>query len=48
MHDVFEELILVELARGVYQSNDRRAKVKNRIDTLTGSDIVEAKSYRGA
>jgi Family of unknown function (DUF6165) len=35
----------VALARRVYQLNDRRALVKRRINDLTGSDIVEEKSY---
>jgi hypothetical protein len=36
----------VELARRVYVENDRRAAVKRRINAVTGSDIVEEKSYR--
>jgi hypothetical protein len=35
----------VELARGVYRENDRRAVLKRRINQLTGSEIVEEKSY---
>src|SRR5690242_14077420 len=35
----------VELARSVYRDNDRRALIKRRINELTGSDIVEEKSY---
>jgi len=35
----------VELARGVYRDNDRRALIKRRINELTGSDIVEEKTY---
>ena len=35
----------VELARSVYRNNDRRAHIKRRINELTGSDIVEEKSY---
>ena len=35
----------VELARGVYQTNDRRAATKRKIDELAGSDLVEEKSY---
>ncbi len=35
----------VELARSVYIENDRRAAIKRRINELTGSDIVEEKSY---
>lgn len=36
----------VELARAVYRENDRRAAIKRRINDLTGSEIVEEKSYR--
>lgn len=35
----------VALARGVYRDNDRRAAIKRRINELTGSDIIEEKSY---
>jgi hypothetical protein len=35
----------VELARAVYQSNDRRARLKREINRLTLSEIVEEKSY---
>jgi hypothetical protein len=35
----------IELARSVYQTNDRRAATKRKIDELMGSDIVEEKSY---
>lgn len=35
----------VELARSVYRNNDRRAVLKRRINELTGSEIVEEKSY---
>ena len=35
----------VELARSVYRDNDRRAAIKREINQLTGSDIVEEKSY---
>ena len=35
----------VELARSVYRHNDRRAVVKRRINELTGSELVEEKSY---
>jgi hypothetical protein len=35
----------VELARGVYIRNDRRAALKREINMLVGSDIVEEKSY---
>ncbi len=36
----------VALARSVYRENDRRAAVKRQINELTGSEIVEEKSYR--
>ncbi len=35
----------VALARAVYKQNDRRAGLKKDINTLTGSPIVEEKSY---
>lgn len=35
----------VELARNVYQANDRRADIKRRINLLCGSSIIEEKSY---
>ncbi len=35
----------IELARSVYHSNDRRAALKRRLNELTGSDIIEEKSY---
>jgi hypothetical protein len=35
----------VELARSVYKSNDRRAALKSRIDTLVGSGLRECKSH---
>lgn len=35
----------VRLARAVYQTNDRRAAVKKRINLALGSAIVEEKSY---
>ncbi len=35
----------IELARSVYQTNDRRSAIKRRINDLTGSDIPEEKSY---
>jgi Family of unknown function (DUF6165) len=35
----------IALARSVYQTNDRRAATKRKIDELTGSDLVEEKSY---
>lgn len=35
----------VELARAVYVTNDERARLKGRINTLLGTDIPEAKQY---
>ena len=35
----------IALARRVYRDNDRRAALKRRINELTGSEIVEEKSY---
>jgi len=35
----------VELARAVYKQNDKRAALKKEINLLTGSSIVEEKSY---
>ena len=36
----------IELARSVYFLNDQRAKEKKVINQLTGSTLVEEKSYR--
>jgi hypothetical protein len=36
----------IELARAVYVTNDERAAIKKRINTLSGSSIVEEKSYK--
>lgn len=35
----------IELARGVYRNNDRRAELKREINHLLGSRLVEEKSY---
>jgi hypothetical protein len=35
----------IELARAVYKQNDRRAALKKDINVLTGSAIIEEKSY---
>lgn len=35
----------LELARAVYKNNDERAALKQRINLLLGSDLVEEKSY---
>ena len=36
----------VDLARQVYLNNDERSKIKKKIIKLTGSNIVEQKSYK--
>jgi chorismate mutase len=36
----------IALARAVYVTNDERAAIKRRINTLSGSSIVEEKSYK--
>jgi len=35
----------IELARSVYQTNDRRAAIKRAINHKTGSSVIEEKSY---
>jgi Family of unknown function (DUF6165) len=35
----------IALARAVYKTNDRRAELKRQIDLVTGSKIIEEKSY---
>ena len=35
----------IELARAVYQKNDLRSRLKQKINDLSGSGIVEEKSY---
>jgi hypothetical protein len=35
----------IDLARAVYKTNDRRAAVKRRINEVTGSALIEEKSY---
>jgi hypothetical protein len=35
----------IDLARSVYRLNDRRSVLKRRINEVTGSGIVEEKSY---
>ena len=35
----------IQLARSVYIENDQRAKIKNKINKLSGSNISEVKSY---
>lgn len=36
----------VETARAVYFTNDRRSEVKRQINELTGSTLIEEKSYQ--
>jgi prophage tail gpP-like protein len=36
----------IALARSVYVTNDRRAEIKRLINSKTGSELVEEKSYR--
>jgi len=36
----------IQLARAVYQTNDRRFEVKKAINRKLGSDFVEEKSYK--
>jgi hypothetical protein len=36
----------IELARSVYFTNDRRAQIKQELNHLLGSGIVEEKSYQ--
>ena len=36
----------IELARSVYFTNDRRAKIKRNLNHHLGSEIVEEKSYQ--
>lgn len=35
----------IELARSVYITNDRRAEIKRNINELSGSELIEEKSY---
>ncbi|MGZ5025674.1 MAG: DUF6165 family protein [Methylobacter sp.] len=35
----------IELARSVYRNNDRRALLKRKLNELTGSELIEEKSY---
>ena len=35
----------IELARGVYLNNDKRAKIKSEINKILGSNIKEIKQY---
>tara|TARA_Y100000022_G_C13025781_1_gene273246 strand:- start:135 stop:533 length:399 start_codon:yes stop_codon:yes gene_type:complete len=35
----------IQLARSVYIENDQRARIKNKINKISGSNISEVKSY---
>lgn len=37
----------VRLAQAVYRTNDRRAAIKREVNRVTGSALVEEKSYHG-
>ena len=37
----------IELARSVYATNDRRARIKREINLAVGSQLIEEKSYKG-
>ena len=39
--------LFIDLARSVYKKNDQRASLKRQINELTGSELVEEKSYAG-
>jgi hypothetical protein len=41
---VFDESF-IELARGVYKTNDERMRIKHRINRITHSAIFEEKSF---
>jgi len=36
----------IETARAVYFTNDKRSNVKRKINELTGSELIEEKSYQ--
>ena len=44
--NVFDDRF-IEQVRSVYRENDKRSALKRRINELTGSRIVEEKSYTG-
>jgi hypothetical protein len=37
----------IELARSVYETNDRRARIKREINLSLGSQLIEEKQYKG-
>jgi len=43
---VFDDAF-VQLARGVYRTNGERVQVKNEINRMAGSALVEEKQYQG-
>ena len=43
---VFDDAF-IQLARGVYGTNGERVKVKNEINRIAGSQLVEEKQYQG-
>ncbi|MBD7954357.1 hypothetical protein H9654_09065 [Stenotrophomonas sp. Sa5BUN4] len=43
---VFDDAF-VQLARGVYRTNGERVQVKNEINRVAGSALVEEKQYQG-
>ncbi len=43
---VFDDAF-IQLARGVYGTNGERVKVKNEINRIAGSALVEEKQYQG-
>ena len=36
----------INLARAVYINNDKRSEIKKKINKLSGSDLIEEKSYK--
>jgi hypothetical protein len=40
------DIVFIELARSVYKLNDIRAKIKQSINTVLKSELVEEKSYK--
>jgi len=40
------DIKFIKLARAVYFTNDERSRVKNKINSLTKSNISEVKSYK--
>jgi chaperonin cofactor prefoldin len=38
--------IFIQTARAVYYTNDKRSDVKRKINDLTGSNLIEEKSYQ--